>query len=335
MTGEASSVEPSRKLGAGIAPYMDTVSDADIRLLRIFCVVVASGGLSAATTQLQADLSTVSRHIKDLEDKCGARLCNRGRAGFSLTAHGLLVHSAVQDLFRALDSFRVNINTLHADPVGELKIGVMDALLTDPQFPLAPALHAYRKKAPRVRMRLSVCKPHDIERQVLSGELDAGVLAGRDKPAGLTYHLLYHEKSSLYCSQRHPCHRQSDAEIGLDDGAWLDLVEDPYTESLPLRGHAGLLRRAASADSIEAVALLISSGDYVGFLPDHYANALSGSIPLRRIRPDMFSYDQAIELVWKSGPVGTLLGGLFGQLGIKPNQAPPGSPTPLGPGSAA
>ena len=316
MTGETSSVEPARKLGAGIAPYMDTVSDADIRLLRIFCVVVASGGLSAATTVLQADLSTVSRHIKDLEDKCGARLCNRGRSGFSLTPHGELVHSAVQELFRALDAFRENINTLHADPVGELKIGVMDALLTDPQFPLAAALHAYRKLAPRVRMRLSVCKPHDIERQVLSGELDAGVFTGRDKPAGLTFHHLYHEKSSLYCAPRHPCYRASDAEIALDDGACLDFVEDPYTESLPLRGHAGVLRRAASADSIEAVALLISSGDFVGFLPDHFANALAGSIGLRRIRPDLFSYDQSIELVWKTGPVSNLLGGLFGQLGI-------------------
>lgn len=316
MTGETSSVEPIRKLGGAIAPYMDTISDADIRLLRIFCVVVASGGLSAATGELQADLSTVSRHIKDLEDKCGARLCNRGRSGFSLTPHGQLVHSAVQELFRALDAFRENINSLHDDPVGELKLGVMDALLTDPQFPLPAAMHAYKKKAPRVRMRLSVCKPHDIERQVLSGELDAGVFTGRDKPAGLTYHPLYHEKSSLYCSELHPCYRKSDADIDLGDGACLDLVEDPYTLSLPLRGFGGVLRSAASADSIEAVGLLVSSGDYVGFLPDHFAASLSGSVPLRRIRPDIFSYEQAIELVWKSGPVGTSLRGLLVQLGV-------------------
>jgi DNA-binding transcriptional LysR family regulator len=316
MTGETSSVAPARKLDADIAPYMDAISDADIRLLRIFCVVVASGGLSAATTELQADLSTISRHIKDLEDKCGARLCNRGRSGFSLTPHGQLVHSAVQELFRALETFRENLNTLHADPVGELKIGVMDALLTDPQFPLAAAMHAYRKKAPRVRMRLSVSKPHDIERQVLSGELDVGVLTGRDKPAGIHYQRLYYEKSSLYCSELHPCYHKSDAEIDLDDAGSLALVEDPYTDSLPLRDFAKVLRKAASANSIEAVALLISSGDYVGFLPEHFANALKGSIALRRIRPDIFSYDQAIELVWKSGNANTLLQGLFGQLGV-------------------
>ena len=157
MTGETSSVESTRKLGGLTMPQMDTVSDADIRLLRIFCVVVASGGLSAATTELQADLSTVSRHIKDLEDKCGARLCNRGRSGFSLTPHGVLVHSAVQELFRALDSFRENINTLHADPVGELKVGVMDALLTDPQFPIAAALQSQIR--PHTHCRLHRTRP--------------------------------------------------------------------------------------------------------------------------------------------------------------------------------
>jgi hypothetical protein len=38
---------------------------------------------------------------------------------------------------------------------------------------------------------------------------------------------------------------------------------------------------------------------------------------LRRSRPDVFSYEQEIELVWKSGPVSTLLSGLFSQLGIR------------------
>ena len=109
---------------------------------------------------------------------------------------------------------------------------------------------------------------------------------------------------------------QERRDIDLGDGSCLDLVEDPYTLSLPLRGFGGVLRRAASADSIEAVGLLVSSGDYVGFLPDHFAASLSGSVPLRRIRPDIFSYEQAIELVWKSGSVGTSLRGLLVQLGI-------------------
>ncbi len=217
MTLETSSVASSCKQDASVDQYVNAISDADIRLLRIFCIVVASGGLSAATTELQADLSTVSRHIKDLEDKVGARLCNRGRSGFSLTAHGVLVHSAAQELFRALKSFSRNITTLHDDPIGELKLGVMDALLTDPQFALPAALRAYRLKAPRVQVRLTVTRPNDIERLVLNGDLDAGIVAARDRPPGLDYHLLYHEKSSLYCASTHPFFGRSDSDIDLDD----------------------------------------------------------------------------------------------------------------------
>lgn len=317
MTSETSSVESQRKQGASVDQYVNAISDADIRLLRIFCVVVASGGLSAATTELQADLSTVSRHVKDLEDKVGARLCNRGRSGFSLTAHGVLVHSAAQELFRALKSFRENITTLHDDPIGELRVGVMDALLSDPQFMLPAALHAYKGRAPRVQIHLTVSKPNDIERLVLSGELDAGIVAARDRPPGLSYHPLYQEKSSLYCAQAHPFYARQDADIDLDDARALDLVEDPYTESLPLRGFAGVLRKAASADSIEAVALLVISGDYVGFLPDHYAATIGATSALRRIRPDIFSYEQGIELVWRSGPVNPFVRGLFANLGLR------------------
>lgn len=314
MTCETSSVETRCKQGEDVQQYINAISDADIRLLRIFCVVVAAGGLSAATAELQADLSTVSRYVKELEDSVGARLCNRGRSGFSLTPHGMLVHGAAQDLFRALQTFRESINALHTDPIGELKLGVMDALLTDRQFRLPAALRAYRARAPRVRICLSVSKPLDIERQVLNGSLDAGVVAAHERLAGLNYHPLYRETSSLYCSEHHPLYRHPDPVIQVGDIGLLDLVEDPYTEALPVIGAAPVFRRAAKADSLEGVALLVSSGDYVGFLPDHYAAMLKGNGALRSIRPDLFRYEQGIDLVWRGGPMNPFVQGLFAGL---------------------
>lgn len=314
MTIDASSNEPKHKHPSLVEQEAGGIAAVDIRLLRIFCVVVASGGLSAATTELQADLSTVSRYIKELEDLLGERLCNRGRSGFSLTPQGMVVHSAAQDLFRALKAFQDNINGHQADPVGELRLGVMDALVTDPQLTLPGALRAFRARAPRVRMHLAVSKPNDIERQVLLGELDAGIVAARTHPPGLDCVSLYQETSSLYCSQHHPLYEQDDAAIRLEGVAPMDLVEDPYTESLPLRGYAGVLRSAASATSIEAVALLVASGDYVGFLPDHYAASLAPVMALRRIRPDVFHYAQGIELVWRSGVRNALVQGLSAEL---------------------
>lgn len=304
-------------VGAGPGPGPGTlgeVGDADIRLLRVFCAVVAAGGLSAATGELQADLSTVSRYLRELEESVGARLCNRGRSGFSLTPQGVVVHGAAQQLLRALQTFRQDISSLHGDPVGELKLGVMDALLSDPQFQLSAALHAYRARAPRVKVAVSVSKPSEIERQVLGGALDAGVVASAQRSQQLHYHPLYKESSSLYCSSLHPLFARPDPALHLGDVGLLDLVEDPYTDGIPLHGAAAVFRRAARADSLEGVALLIASGDYVGFLPDHYAATLCATTTLRSIRPDLFRYDQSIDLVRRAGPVNPFVQALFAQL---------------------
>ena len=64
------------------------VSDFDIRLLRIFRSVVECGGFSAAETVLGIGRSAISQQMSDLEQRLGLRLCQRGRAGFSLTEVG-------------------------------------------------------------------------------------------------------------------------------------------------------------------------------------------------------------------------------------------------------
>ena len=65
-----------------------TLTDTDLRLLRVFRAVAACGGFAAAELELNINRSTISRHIKDLEGRLGVTLCRRGRGGFALTAEG-------------------------------------------------------------------------------------------------------------------------------------------------------------------------------------------------------------------------------------------------------
>lgn len=160
---------------------------------------------------------------------------------------------------------------------------------------------------------LSVNRPSEIERLILNGELDAGVLASQETPPGLNVHPLYKERSNLYCSEHHVLFHRPDPDVQLGQDWMLDLVEDPYTNSLPM---ADLFHRAARADSLEGVALLVKSGDYVGFLPDHYVAMLAGTTRLRLLRPDLFSDEQRIDLVWRAGPVNVFVKGLFAELQI-------------------
>ena len=83
------------------------LSDADIRLLRVFQAVVNCGGMSAAELELNISTSTISRHVKDLEVRLGLTLCRRGRGGFALTPEGERIHAETRQLLLATESFQI------------------------------------------------------------------------------------------------------------------------------------------------------------------------------------------------------------------------------------
>ena len=75
-----------------LARPISSVTDIDIRLLRVFKTVVECGGFSAAEVELNIRRAAISQHMADLERRLGLTLCRRGRAGFRLTDEGRLAY---------------------------------------------------------------------------------------------------------------------------------------------------------------------------------------------------------------------------------------------------
>jgi DNA-binding transcriptional LysR family regulator len=89
------------------------LADADLRTLRIFMTVVQYSGFTPAALELNVSRSAVSIAIADLEQRLSLRLCERGRAGFSLTTEGREVYRSTRQLLSALDEFRTQLNAIH------------------------------------------------------------------------------------------------------------------------------------------------------------------------------------------------------------------------------
>ncbi|MEJ2743372.1 MAG: LysR family transcriptional regulator [Gammaproteobacteria bacterium] len=81
------------------------VSEYDLRLLRVFRVVVECGGFSAAEQALNISRSTISVHISNLEKRMNVRLARRGRGGFALTEKGKTIYEGALKLFESLNEF--------------------------------------------------------------------------------------------------------------------------------------------------------------------------------------------------------------------------------------
>src|SRR5690606_15837071 len=126
-------------------------------------------------------------------------------------------------------------------------------------------------------------------RGLLDGRLHVGALPLITTLSGLQYDPLYEEQSLLYCSSTHPLFRAR-ANVDARQLAGTAAVAPSYRlspEALALHRN---LDCTAKATDREAIAFLILTGEYVGFLPDHYAAAWVEKGLMGAIMPDTMSF---------------------------------------------
>ncbi|MGB4827413.1 MAG: LysR family transcriptional regulator [Paracoccaceae bacterium] len=247
---------------------LSNLSEADIRLLRVFAAVVDAGGYSAAQIDLNVSQSTISTHMTALEHRLGVRLCERGRSGFRLTERGQLIYQAAQRLFAAIDEFRSDAGAARNCLTGSLVVGIVDSLIANPECKLHCAIGAFNQIAPEVQITLRVTSPSEIERVVLEGSCDLGLgTCGQHSPY-LDYEDVFDERQVLYCGKGHPLFKRQDIKVA-------DLRDQQFVRrayAAPDRLPPGVKTTStAVADLMEAVAAFVLSGQFVGFLPAHVA----------------------------------------------------------------
>lgn len=277
------------------------VSDFEIRLLRIFRSVVECGGFSAAENVLGIGRSAISLHMSDLEQRLGLRLCQRGRAGFALTDEGREVYQSALQLIGAMETFRTEVNGLHRNLRGELNIGLTDNLVTLPHMRITHALSRLKEQGPDVRINIRMSPPDEVEQGVLGGSLHVGVVPQAGGLSGLDYRQLYSERSLLYCAVGHPLFYVDDQQLEDERLNSQDAIAPSFRLPADIQQHYQDLRCTASASDREGMAFLILTGRYIGYLPDHYAEAWLKEGRLRALKPDERFYDLSLAAVTRKG----------------------------------
>ncbi|MDD2881831.1 MAG: LysR family transcriptional regulator [Rhodoferax sp.] len=283
------------------------LSDMDIRLLRVFKTVVDCGGMAAAELALNIGTSTVSRHIKDLETRIGLTLCRRGRAGFSLTTEGEQIYAETLRLLSSVDAFRSQVDEIHQRMGGELHMAVFDKTASNPAAHIGQAIALFGAQAPDVRLHLHVAPLNTIERGVLDGQFQVGIIPGHRTTSTLAYDALFTETMYLYCSTAHPLFA---APAVAEPADWNALRTYAFaglgyhSPNMELTQQVQLARAATGYDQ-ESIATLILSGCFLGFLPDHYAEGFVHHGQMRAVRPEVFNYGCGFFSIVRSSPQAT------------------------------
>lgn len=278
------------------------VSDTEIRLLRIFKAVVECGGLAAAELELNIGLSTVSRHLKDLEERLGLVLCRRGRAGFELTPDGQRVYDGALRLLAALDAFRTDVRDLHEELVGTLTIGLFDKTVTNPKAHIGQAIRDFRRTAPEVLLDVKVGTLNEIESGLIDGRLQVGIVPDHRRSDSLAYIELFEETMYLYCGRQHPLFGTRHQDLTWKELQDYDYVGLGFHSPNMEASHRFRLRRQATVNDQEAILALILSGCYIGFLPDHYAASFLREGLIQRVEHPECMYELRFVAITRRSP---------------------------------
>jgi len=281
---------------------LGNVTDNDLRLLRVFRAVVACGGFSAAELELNINRSTISRHIKDLETRLGVTLCRRGRSGFALTSEGSEVYNSAMKIMAAMDEFRNEVDELQRRLTGPLAIAIFEKTASNPACMIHRALADLDRSAPEVRPEVHVGPINTIERGVMEGRFQLGIIPNHRPSSSLDYYPLFDEQMYLYCARGHPLFEEAPGTVSPASVRNARYVGIGYHSPNMEATHRLGLERHATAHDQEAVAHFVLSGRYVGYLPEHYAETFVAMDAMRPLLPETFEYSCEFSAIVRRAP---------------------------------
>jgi LysR family transcriptional activator of glutamate synthase operon len=241
----------------------------DLHQLRVFQAACKSEGFTRASQQLHLSQSTVSQHIKQLEEELGCPLFLRVGKRVLVTEAGSLLLQYIEKIFHDLKNAEMAVREMSAIKRGAVRLGVGGTTLT---YRLPHVLGDYNRRFPDIELIVLTGTTEFLLDAVKSQHVDlAIVMSTPAPPAGMKVSPLGREELVVVLNREHPLARKSTlapADLASlrfilyeKNTAMQDLI-DGYFESLGVAP-----RIAMEVESIEAIKSLIRAGLVASILP--------------------------------------------------------------------
>jgi len=141
----------------------------------IFKSVAETKSINSSAKKLHMSQSGISLHIKNLENKYGARFFDRTNQGVNLTKEGQIFYGHVMGVLNLLSNAREKISALANDQKRRIYIG---ATLTITEYILPNILAFLCKTHPGVDFKIKVANTESITQDVLEKNIHIGLIDG-------------------------------------------------------------------------------------------------------------------------------------------------------------
>ena len=241
----------------------------NFRQLEVFCAVAETKSFTRASHVLFISQSTVSQHIRELEDSLGVKLFDRNRRNVSLTpsAECLLEHG--HHIFRMLDEAEAAAKTSKDPYRGKLSFGCASTTLL---YNLPAILMEYTRKYPNVELNITGGTIQEVATQMWSGALDLALVVLPLSSPAMEKVVLFEESFALVLPANHPLAARSDLDVS-------DLAGERFILHRPGQNTRKLIDRylfkhrvtpkvAIELAETEAIKAMVARGLGVSILPE-------------------------------------------------------------------
>jgi LysR family transcriptional regulator, hydrogen peroxide-inducible genes activator len=173
----------------------------ELRHLRYFLAVADAGSMTEGARRLSVAQSPLSQQIRQLEQRLGVTLFERGRGrAAQLTQAGQVLYGRAQQVMAALEEASEEVREVATGRSGRLRFGAVPSIaahLTEP-------LRGFGRRFPQASVSFHEAGAERLVGELLGGELDMVLVRLPIPPADVEVRVLWEEEFFLAVPPDHP-----------------------------------------------------------------------------------------------------------------------------------
>src|SRR5215831_7799880 len=206
--------------------------DLEVRHLQLVSAVAELGSLTRAGDRLHLTQSALSHQLRDIESRLGAALFLRVGKRLVLTPAGERLLESARDVLERLERTERDIRQMGKERAGVLRLTT--ECYTCYHW-LPPLLIHYRRRFPRVEVRIDVASTGRPVENLLAGKIDLAIVSSAVSDRRLATRVVFDDELMVMVSRHHRFAKQSHVK--------LSEMRDETLFVYPPKEESGVLRR--------------------------------------------------------------------------------------------
>jgi DNA-binding transcriptional LysR family regulator len=271
----------------------------DLAVLQVFQTVANERSYSRAAEKLYRTQPAISIAMRKLEEWVGQPLFVKGSGARALTDAGVLLLEYAERMLNLREEARKSLTELRGMERGQVSLGVNESSI----HALLPSLEKFRTRFPGIRVRVHRVFSRMIPRELLSHQLDIGVISYLPEERELVAVKFYRDSLALVVWPTHKLAKRREVDISAlgNESFVAHIVESPYRQRViqMFARHRVALNMDLELPTIESIKRFVEMKRGIAIIPRMCVEGELARGDLRELRIRQMRIQRHLYLVYR------------------------------------